>query len=177
MRMWLVLAVGAVAACAHHQEEFSSAPPGLNVADVALSNGEPGIALAVADARLAVDPADLGARVRRGEANVQLGRAMAAAADFQYVLARNPRSAAAAKGLGKLDLPGQPQAAELLFYTAVTSTPHDAAAWNDLGIARDLEGRHRDAQAAYRRAIQEGPDMSAAQANLARSLALSQGVE
>ena len=46
-------------------------------------------------------------------------------------------------------------------------------ALNDLGIARDLLGRHQDAQAAYRQAIGLEASMSGAQVNLALSLAMS----
>ncbi len=46
-------------------------------------------------------------------------------------------------------------------------------ALNDLGIARDLQGRHTDAQTAYRSALGVDPDMRAAQVNLALSLAMS----
>ena len=45
-------------------------------------------------------------------------------------------------------------------------------ALNDLGIARDLQGRHTDAQMAYRQALGISPEMSAAQVNLALSLAM-----
>ena len=34
-------------------------------------------------------------------------------------------------------------------------------ALNDLGIARDLQGRHTDAQTAYREALGVNPDMAA----------------
>jgi len=45
-------------------------------------------------------------------------------------------------------------------------------ALNNLGIARDLQGRHADAQTAYRSALAANPDMTAAQVNLALSLAM-----
>jgi Flp pilus assembly protein TadD len=46
-------------------------------------------------------------------------------------------------------------------------------ALNDLGIARDLLGRHAEAQAAYRLAVGAAPGSHAAEVNLALSLALS----
>ena len=48
----------------------------------------------------------------------------------------------------------------------------NAAALNDLGIARDLLGQHVDAEAAYRRALAVQPDMTATKVNLALCLAM-----
>ena len=70
-------------------------------------------------------------------------------------------------------LASNPRAAELLFLEALAREPRDAKALNDLGIARDLQGRHADAQAAYRQALGVAPEMQAATANLALSLALT----
>ena len=47
------------------------------------------------------------------------------------------------------------------------------AALNNMGIARDLQGRHLDAQEAYRAALGINPELSAAQVNLALSMAMS----
>lgn len=51
--------------------------------------------------------------------------------------------------------------------------PQNAVALNDVGISRDLQGRHTDAQQAYGLAIAANPDMRAAQVNLALSTALA----
>lgn len=60
-----------------------------------------------------------------------------------------------------------------LFLEVLQKEPRDAVAWSNLGIARDLQGRHTDAQAAYRQALGLNPEMHAAQVNLALSLAMS----
>ena len=50
--------------------------------------------------------------------------------------------------------------------------PHNAAALNNLGIARDLQDHHGDAEPAYRAALAASPDMTAAKVNLALCLAI-----
>ncbi|MDE2007272.1 MAG: hypothetical protein KGI51_11940, partial [Rhodospirillales bacterium] len=75
--------------------------------------------------------------------------------------------------LGRLLLHPHPGAAAAQFRAVLAADPRNADAANDLGIARDLRGRHRAAQAAYRMALAARPDLRAAQANLALSLALS----
>jgi Flp pilus assembly protein TadD len=89
------------------------------------------------------------------------------------VLARDPASPGACRGLGRLLLATDPAGAEALFQKAVGQQARDVAALNDMGIARDLQGHHTDAQAAYRQALAVTPDLPAATANLALSLSLS----
>lgn len=74
--------------------------------------------------------------------------------------------------MGRLVLTSDPARAAGLFSAALASSPHDAVAMGDLGIALDLQGRHAEAQAAYRRALAVRPDLRAARVNLALSLAL-----
>jgi Flp pilus assembly protein TadD len=75
--------------------------------------------------------------------------------------------------LGRLILHSDPARAEALFSGVAAERPRDAAALNDLGIARDLQRRHSAAQDAYRQALLADPAMRAARVNLALSLALS----
>jgi Flp pilus assembly protein TadD len=74
--------------------------------------------------------------------------------------------------LGRVQLPVDPAAAETTFNQVLGQESRNAAALNDLGIARDLLGRHGDAESAYRAALAASPDMSAAQVNLALCLAM-----
>ncbi|HSU05816.1 MAG TPA: tetratricopeptide repeat protein [Acetobacteraceae bacterium] len=75
--------------------------------------------------------------------------------------------------LGRLLLQSDPAQAERLFRAVLSNSPNDPATLNDLGIALDLLGRHTDAQAAYRHALQTDPGQRAARVNLALSLALT----
>jgi Flp pilus assembly protein TadD len=162
-----------LAGCGSHgPRELASGLPSAAFARTALSDGAPDIALNVSADILRTHPNDAGALLTQGEALAALGRTQEAQDSFRRVLAREPGSLPAARDLGRLLLASDPAAAEALFQKIVTHQANDAAAWNDLGIARDLQARHEDAQADYRRALAASPNMTAATANLALSLSL-----
>jgi Flp pilus assembly protein TadD len=142
------------------------------VSDAALMAGSPDVALRLADEALARDPADPGALVRRGLALTVLGRLGEARDSLRKVVARQPHNVQALLALGRVQLPVDPAEAESLFQSVLAQDAHNAAALNDLGIARDLQGKHVDAEAAFRAALAAKPDMSAAQVNLALCLAM-----
>ena len=150
-----------------------SGPPGIEVADTALHGGSPEIALQIASGLAAKYPGNEAVLLTQGEALTALGRSEEAAASFEEALKANPGSVGALIGLGRLRLATDPAAAEGLFLEALSREPRNDVALNDLGIARDLQGRHTDAQTAYRQALGVSPDMTAAQVNLALSLAMS----
>ncbi|MDE2582277.1 MAG: hypothetical protein KGL52_11640 [Rhodospirillales bacterium] len=88
--------------------------------------------------------------------------------------ARHPAATGATRmRLGRLLLRSDPPGAAAQFRAVLAAQPGNAAALNDLGIARDLGGQHAAAQAAYRAALAAQPGLRAAQVNLALSLALS----
>jgi len=152
---------------------LGSGQPGIDVAQAALRGGSPQIALQIAGNILATSPNSDPALIIQGEALTALGRLDEAATSFSTVLQHDPASVGAHVGLGRVRLASDPSGAEALFLEALQREPRNAVALNDLGIARDLQGRHGDAQAAYRQALAANPDMSAAQVNLALSLAMS----
>jgi Flp pilus assembly protein TadD len=150
-----------------------SGPPGLDVADTALKGGSPEIALQIASNVLAQNPGNGSALATKGEALTALGRPEEAAIAFSQVPPKDPASVSAQIGLGRIKLATDPVGAEAAFLGALSQDPRNGVALNDLGIARDLQGRHTDAQTAYRSALGVDPDMRAAQVNLALSLAMS----
>lgn len=161
-------------ACAqYHQEEFSRNPPSLHVAQTALDNGAPAIALSVANANLAVNPTDSAAIVYRGDAYAAMGRNDDAKIEYGRALALDPNSPGAALGLARMSLPQDPATAARLLSPLVVRDAASASVYNDLGVARDLLGRHVDAQADYRQALALDPRMTAALDNLARSIAIT----
>ncbi len=163
-----------LAGCADHAApELSNGPPSAGLARTALDDGAPEVALNVSAGILKARPDDEAALLVQGDALAQLGRRQEAEASFRRVIARDPGSAAASRGLGRLLLASDPAMAEATFQQAIRNDARDAASLNDLGIARDLLGRHAEAQTAYRQALAVSPDMSAATANLALSLSLS----
>lgn len=147
--------------------------PSLATARSALSGGSPELALNICASLLAKRPKDGLLLVCRGDALTAMGRNAEAVSDYQAALAMDPKLAVAKIGLGRISLATDPARAEALFLDALTSDPRNSAALNNLGIARDLQGRHADAQTAYAEAIAAAPEVRAPQVNLALSLAMT----
>jgi Flp pilus assembly protein CpaB len=172
MRALPIAALLLLAACANSGSPGQS--DGLpNAAATAFHDGSPQTALQTDDAILVRDPRNVAALLSRGDAQTALQQPDRAAESYNDALRADPDSALARIGLGRLRLTDDPSAAEALFLEASQSDPRNAVAWNDLGIARDLLGRHQDAQAAYRQAIGLDASMRGAQVNLALSVAMA----
>jgi Flp pilus assembly protein TadD len=142
------------------------------VAQAALNAGTPGAALELADATLKKHPGDIDALIHRGLAMTELGRLDEARQTLRQAVTLQPRNEQALLALGRVQLPVDPAGAEANFESALKQNSVNAAALNDLGIARDLQGHHVDAEAAYRAAITAQPNMTAARVNLALCLAI-----
>jgi hypothetical protein len=147
--------------------------PGLNVAEAALEGGAGQIALQVSDGVLRESPNNVRALEIKGDALTLLGDYDQAGGIFQALLAKDPNSVRAGIGLGRVKLAKDPAAAELLFQQVLQHDPKNVTALNNLGIARDLQGHHTQAQPAYREALAINPDLESAQVNLALSMAMS----
>lgn len=172
-RPFILAAVLLVAACSSQSDTLLTGRPSITTARVALAGGSGDIALNICNGLLEQRPTDTDLLVCRGDALVVLGRNAEAASVYDRALALNPRASDAKIGLGRLRLATDPTAAELLFLDALTSNPRNAVALNNLGVARDLLGRHADAQVAYGEAIAAAPDLRGPQVNLALSLGMS----
>jgi tetratricopeptide (TPR) repeat protein len=94
-------------------------------------------------------------------------------AAYQAALQQDGKSAAAETGLGRCLLKTDPASAEAALLLAVNDDPGNAAAYNDLGIARDLQGNFAGAVQPYQRSLTLAPGNSATEVNLGLSLALS----
>jgi Flp pilus assembly protein TadD len=174
MRTRTLMLLLTLAACGGPiDRQLSPAAPGLNVAEAALRGGSPQVALQVVATVLASDPDNVFALTIQGDALTTLGRHDAAIGSYDRALRIDANATGAKMGLGRLRLPTDPMEAERLFLEVLQKEPRDAAAWSNLGVARDLQGRHGDAQAAYRQALGLNPESHAAQVNLALSLAMS----
>ncbi len=147
--------------------------PGLNVAEAALQGGSGQIALQVSDGVLRGSPTNTRALEIKADALSLLGAYDQAAHIYQSLLLKDPNSSRATIGLGRIMLSKRPAEAEALFQKVLAHDPKDTTALNNLGIARDLQGRHTEAQTAYRQALAVSPDLDSAQANLALSMAMS----
>jgi Flp pilus assembly protein TadD len=175
MRFLMFIAIVALAGCAGKgsQDSAGGQSSSIKIADVALASGTPSVALHVTDAVLASDPRNTEALLRQGRANVMLGDTAAAETAYRRALAIDDRLDEARLGLAKIWLASSPVQAEKVLLEVVAHDAHNTAALNNLGVSRDLQGRHSEAQEAYRQALQVRPDMTSAQENLGLSLALS----
>jgi Flp pilus assembly protein TadD len=147
----------------------------LKFADVELASGAPMAALQIMQKRLQAHPNDPDTLVRLGRANAALGRTEPAILFFSEVLARDPDSAEAGKGLARVQLATDPHEALKTLRGLAVRHPGDAQVQTDLGVAYDLCLQHGQAQLAYRQAMRLDPFTIAPQVNLGLSLAMSGG--
>ena len=174
MRTIAILLVVLLAACAGpKQQDLADRPPGLGVAQAALTSGAPGVALQICMDTAQREPKNLAAQLCLGDALTALGRTADAEVSFERAQRMAPEDPGVLMGLGRLRLATDPLVAEALFVHVLKVAPNNALAWNDIGIARDLQGRHQEAQEAYGRALGIDPSMGAAEVNLALSMAMS----
>jgi Flp pilus assembly protein TadD len=167
----------ALMGCTNPMQTSSGAPPPgrltLRVADAALAAGEPDMALRVAELILRDQPRNVPALLAKGDALYAMGHPDQARGVYRAAVAIDPSSVGAQIGLGRTLVRVDPKAAEAAFLEAATRAPDNVIALSNLGLARDLQGRHDAAQAAYRQALAVAPDTADVKLNLGLSLALS----
>jgi Flp pilus assembly protein TadD len=145
----------------------------LNVADAAIAGDNPDMALSVSQSVLAQDPDNLQALLHEGAAYYALGRCEDSIAAYTRALKSDRKSAEAETGVGRCLLKRNAIEAEQAFAAAVQDDPDNAEAFNDLGVARDLQGHHAAAAQAYQQALLLAPGTTATEVNLGLSLALA----
>ncbi len=165
----IVCLMAALAGCSGSKPDHS----GVVVAEEALRNGSPTLAMQVTQGILARSPDDVPALLMQGDAATQLGKFNDAEAAFLHALRLQPDSIRGKVGLGRLRLSTDATEAASLFQDVVRREPRNLNALNNLGVARDLLGQHRAAQESYRQVRALDPANTAAQVNLALSLAMS----
>jgi len=122
---------------------------------------------------LASDPKDFTALIAAGDAAIQIGDPTAAAGFYARADEVNPRSPLPQAGMGAVSVAnGQPAAAMPYFTRALQLGATPAQIGCDRGLAYDLLGQQKLAQADYKSAL-IGPDGTEARRRLALSLAIS----
>ena len=173
-RMPVMLAFALLAGCTRTGPvPLGDGSPSLKTAQTALASGVPELALQICSKLIVKFPRSPDVQTCYGNALSGLGRNVEAASSFTTALDITRNYPDALIGLGRLRLTTDPVSAEQMFMNALKQQPRDSIALNDLGIARDLQGRHKDAQMAYAEAIAAAPDSRPPQVNLALSMALS----
>lgn len=168
----LAAVLAALGGCGSHPVDRNGTPS-LSVAEAALQGGSDDAALQAANGVLATHGGNAEALCVKGDALTSLGRIDEAKSSYDAALQSEPGSTRARLGLGRLRLATDPAGAETLFLQVLQRDPRNALGFSDLGIARDLQGHHAEAQQAYRQALGINPELSAAQVNLALSMAMS----
>jgi Flp pilus assembly protein TadD len=163
-----------LAGCADsRQPQVAHRQPSLRVADAALAAGAPEVALRVADLTLAREPRSSLALIAKGDALYAMGEREMARAAYHAAAVVDPTAVAAQLGLGRTLIRSDPGAAQAAFLAAIAKEPDNIAALSDLGVARDLQGHHAEAQDAYRQALLVASEIDDVKVNLGLSLALS----
>jgi Flp pilus assembly protein TadD len=147
--------------------------PSLVAARTAITDGEAATALGIAKGVLSMEPHNVAAMVAAADAEIEMGNRRSAEKDYRSALAANPGYVPAQLGLGKLAMRDDARAAEVVFRSVLQHAPHNAAALTDLGVALDLQDRHREAQGYYAQAMATNADLTSTRVDLALSLALS----
>ena len=175
LRALPLLALLGVSGCGGINDRAANATPdpALRLSSVLLSSGAAEAALRVADEVLGRQPRSVAAYEARGAALAALGRVDEAQQSYTTAIAINPSAIAPRIALGRMLIRTNPPAAEAVFAEVLARQPRNAVALNNLGVARDLQGRHAEAQPAYRAAMAADAAMTGAGVNLGLSLVLS----
>lgn len=164
--------------------ESASVPKGdsydaaVRQADEARLAGNMDTAIPLYGRALQANPDGVEAKLGLGQSYLSIGAGDEAAAQFRDVLAKRGGDPVARRGLASaLISMGQPALAEQQLDAVLQSDARDYRALNLLGVLFDMQGRHPEAQAAYRRGIELAPDYVALRSNFGLSLALTGSTE
>ncbi len=145
----------------------------VRLGDFTLARGDPVSAVALYGRAHAIEPRAIVPLLRLGSAHARLGSYEESAGAYRAVLMIDPVHGEAQRGLGNaLVALNRPHEALPHLETALT-VGGDHRAYNSIGVALDLLGRHADAQYYYLQGLGSRPTDLDLGANLALSLALS----
>ncbi len=168
----LISGMLSITACGHSAVRDAGDGASLEAAREALTEGSAGTALAIARGVLASQPSNVSAMVQAGDAEAALGDRLAATVSYKQALEIEPRNVHARLGQGKLLLRDNLREAETTFRSVFLDASRDPIVLNDLGYVLDLQGRHKEAQVYYEKALVIEPDRVSTRVNWALSLAL-----
>ena len=145
----------------------------VRLGDFTLARGDAASAVAMYNRAHQAEPNAILPLMRLGVAFAQLGSYEESAGAYRAALAIEPVNPDAHRGLGNaLVALNRPQEGLPNLETALAMS-NDPRAYNSIGVALDMLGRHDDAQFYYRQGVELAPGDTDLTANLALSLALS----
>jgi Flp pilus assembly protein TadD len=145
----------------------------MRAGDVTRASGDLSSAVSFYRRAHALAPENPAPLVRLGETLATLGAQNEAAEAFRAAIERDAKDADSLRGLGNALLGlHQPQLA-IQNLNAANALKPDARSYNGIGVANDMTGNHRAAQAAYTQGLQLAAGNLQLQNNLALSLMLS----
>jgi len=140
----------------------------------ALEAGDLGVAASLFSQALTADPTSAEAGLGLGEAALALDKGQEASDAFGHVLRHDPDHREARLGFARAMIAlGRGDAAIDRLEPLLDRGEPDDRLLNLLAVSHDLDGRHGEAAALYRRALEREPESLSLQNNLALSLALS----
>ena len=143
-------------------------------ADEARRAGNLDAAIPLYGRALQTNPQGVEAKLGLGQAYLSFGANEEAAAQFRDVLAKREGNLVARRGLASALIGmGQPTLAEEQIALVLQADSSDYRALNVLGVALDMQGRHAEAQANYRRALELAPEYLPTRSNFGLSLAIT----
>lgn len=171
-----------LAACADHsalRDKIASASPAddgtLRMAEATRQGGDLGTAVNLYQQVLKRHPDNQAARLGLAETQLAAGEPERARLTYAEAAQRTPNSVEPLLGLARIAVMKRELTAAETYYVQAQplADTKDIRALYGLGVTRDMQGRHQEAQELYRRALAQQPENSAVRSNLGLSLALS----
>jgi Flp pilus assembly protein TadD len=145
----------------------------VRIGDASRAGGDLQTAVGFYQRASAVAPNDASTQLRLATALLEMGSYGEAEVAYRRVLAADPSNLEAMRGLGNIYIAtDQPKSAVDAFQGVIAKKP-SYQAYNGLGVAFDLQGKHAAAQKAYHEGLAENATSLTLQNNLALSLALA----
>ncbi len=145
----------------------------VGLGDYAAVRGDPMSAVALYRRAHMAEPQALTPLMRLGAALARVGSYDEAAGAYRAALRIEPVSAEAQRGLGNALVAAGRPAEGLPHLETALSLANDPRAYNSIGVALDMLGRHEDAQFYYRQGLALAGEDIDLRSNLALSLSLS----
>ncbi|MCX7384629.1 MAG: tetratricopeptide repeat protein [Alphaproteobacteria bacterium] len=170
MAAWLCLALASCGAAGGPQTELN-AESRLRVGEAAERSGDKDTAIAMYSAAAESAPEDASVQVRVANGLARSGRWSQARDLLQARLKSRPRDPDLLRALASIHvMVGQTRVAIARFDEVLAILPLDIGALTGKAVALDIQSRHAEAQALYRRALAIAPDDPVISNNLALSL-------